>query len=60
MKKSILNLYGVKELTTKEKKLINAGRPRDWDKCCLKEDSPAEIPFGCESYILCFGDPSYL
>jgi hypothetical protein len=60
MKKSILNLVGVKELTISQKKEINAGRHKDFDKCCLKVDSPAEIPLGCEAYVLCFGDPSYL
>lgn len=55
MKKSILKLEGVKELTTQEKKQLRAGKPKDWDKCCLKEDSPDLPPLGCEAWVICDG-----
>lgn len=56
MKKSILKLAGTKVLTTAQKKEINGGAPKDWDKCCLKPDSPPLPPYGCESWIICGTD----
>lgn len=55
MKNSIVNLEGVTKLTTHEKKQINGGRTKDWDLCCLKEDSPELPPYGCEAWIICDG-----
>lgn len=52
MKKSILNIQGVKELNNLEKKALKAGVVKGWDKCCWKEDSE-DIPFGCEAWVIC-------
>ena len=54
MKKAILNLEGVTILTTQEEKQIKAGKTKDWDLCCLKEDSTV-LPYGCEAWIICDG-----
>lgn len=55
MKNTILKIEKVKLLSNKELKVISGGKTKDWDLCCLKEDSPILPPFGCESWILCDG-----
>ncbi|UOX35223.1 hypothetical protein LXD69_06825 [Flavobacterium sediminilitoris] len=53
MKKTVLNLKGTKELSSNEQKQIQGGVIRDWDKCCIKPDSPPYPPYGCEYWKLC-------
>ena len=49
----ILKIEKVKLLSNKELKVISGGKTKDWDLCCLKDDSPILPPFGCESWIIC-------
>lgn len=56
MKKSILKLSGTKVLTSNQQKEIKGGVAKDWDKCCLKSDSPPLPPLGCESWVICGPD----
>ncbi|MDI9310574.1 MAG: hypothetical protein QM535_10190 [Limnohabitans sp.] len=58
MKKSILKLKTVKELTQSEQKQIKGGIAKDWFKCCLTQeaiDNNEDIPFGCEAWLICDG-----
>jgi len=55
MKKSILNNNRVTVLSKNEQKKIKGSVTKDWDLCCLKEDSPSLPPLGCESWIICDG-----
>lgn len=55
MKKSILKIDSVTKLTVNEQKGIRGGKTKDWDLCCLKEDSSELPPLGCESWIICDG-----
>lgn len=53
MRKSILKIGKAQLLSKNQLKEIRGGKSKDWDLCCLKEDSPMLPPFGCESWILC-------
>ena len=55
MKRAILRIEKAELLSNDELKVIGGGKTKDWDLCCLKEDSPILPPFGCESWILCDG-----
>lgn len=54
MKKN-LKTKKAKPLTITEQKSIVGGISKDWFKCCLKEDSPELLPYGCEAWLLCDG-----
>jgi hypothetical protein len=53
MKKLILKVKDVKLLSNDEQKAILGGKPKNWDLCCLKEDSTDLPPFGCEAWLIC-------
>ncbi|MVO10038.1 hypothetical protein GOQ30_12775 [Flavobacterium sp. TP390] len=55
MKRAILRIEKTELLSNDELKVIGGGKTKEWDLCCLKEDSSILPPFGCESWILCDG-----
>ncbi|WP_169051657.1 hypothetical protein [Flavobacterium sp. H122] len=53
--KKVLKLDGLGVLSASQQKEILGGVPKDWFKCCLKEDSLGDPPLGCEAWVLCDG-----